>query len=327
VSVLVVIPCLNEEAHLPGLLGQLLTENPEATIVVADGGSNDGSRDIVRGLAAVHPRLQLLDNPRRIQSAGVNLAASRFGDRHRWLVRIDAHCDYPAGYVAGLVATAEAQGATSVVVPMRTAGKTWFQRAVAVAQNSVLGNGGSPHRNIGIGCWVDHGHHALFDLALYRSVGGYDEGFSHNEDAELDFRLLSAGGRIWLEPDLAVTYYPRRALRPLLRQYFAYGRGRAKFRRRHGAAMKARQMVPLAIAPAVGLAVLGLMLAAAHDGRWLILALPMLGWALACQAFAVLLAVRQNSRPALGAGIAAMAMHLGWSAGFLGEMLAGRAGR
>lgn len=322
-SVLVVIPCLNEEAHLPGLLDQMLAENPAATVIVADGGSTDSSRSIVQRMAAVQPRLHLLDNPRRIQSAGVNLAARQFGDGHRWMVRVDAHCDYPAGFVAGLVATAERQGATSVVVPMKTVGKTWFQSAVAVAQNSVLGNGGSPHRNIGVGCWVDHGHHALFDLALYHAVEGYDEGFSHNEDAELDHRLIAAGGRIWLEPEWAVTYYPRRALKPLLRQYFAYGRGRARFRRRHGAAMKLRQMVPLAIAPMVGLGLLGLILALLHDWRWAVVALPMLGWVLACQGFAFVLALRQRSLAALGAGIAAMAMHLGWSAGFIGETFGG----
>lgn len=325
-SVLIVIPCLNEEAHLPGLLGQLLAENPEATIVVADGGSTDSSRAIVGELAARHANLHLLDNPRRIQSAGVNLAAERFGQGRRWMVRVDAHCDYPAGFVAGLVAAAQARDATSVVVPMKTVGRTWFQRAVAVAQNSVLGNGGSPHRNIGAGCWVDHGHHALFDLALYRAVGGYDEGFSHNEDAELDFRLIAAGGRIWLEPALAVTYYPRRALRPLLRQYFAYGRGRARFFRRHGAALKLRQMVPLAIAPLVALAMLGILLALLHHPLWALLALPAAGWALLCQGYAVLLAVRERSHPALAAGVAAMAMHLGWSAGFLDERLRARRG-
>ena len=327
-SVLVVIPCLNEEAHLPGLLAQLLAEQGAMTVVVADGGSSDASCAIVRRMAAGDVRLHLLDNPQRLQAAGVNRAVRAFGAGHRWLVRVDAHCGYPEGYVAGLVAAAERQGATSVVVPMETVGTGWFQRAVAAAQNSVLGNGGSPHRNIGAGRWVDHGHHALFDLALYERAGGYDEGFSHNEDAELDFRLARAGGRIWLEPALAVRYYPRRAPGALLRQYFAYGRGRARFHRRHGAALKLRQRLPLAIAPMVGLAGVGLGLAlASAEWRWLGLGVPAFGWALLCQAYALVLAVRLRSHPALAAGLAAMAMHLGWSAGYLGERLREPLGR
>jgi len=156
-SVLIVIPCLNEEMHLPRLLAQLLDDNPDASIVVADGGSTDGSRRIVAELAARCPRLSLMANPARLQSAGVNRAARHFAAASdgkpppRWMVRIDAHCDYPAGYVAGLVHAAEAQGATSVVVPMHTRGISCFQRGVAAAQNSRLGNGGSPHRNPGQG--------------------------------------------------------------------------------------------------------------------------------------------------------------------------------
>jgi len=319
-SALVVIPCLNEEAHLPGLLGQLLADNPEAHIVVADGGSTDRSRAIVAELAAIHPGLSLMDNPARLQSAGVNRAAREHGAGHRWMVRIDAHCDYPAGYVAGLIEAAERQGATSVVVPMVTRGTRCFQSGVAAAQNSLLGNGGSAHRNLGQGRFVDHGHHALFDLALFLSVGGYDEGFSHNEDAELDHRLALAGGRIWLEPAQAIVYYPRRSAGALMRQYLGYGRGRARNLRRHRMPMVARQAVPLLVAPMVAAGIVGL-IGALWQPWALVLALPLLGWAGLCFAYGAVLALRQRSACVLCAGVAAMVMHLGWSWGFLRERL------
>jgi len=319
VSVLIVIPCLNEEAHLPGLLAQLLADNPDARIIVADGGSEDGSRALVEHLAARHPHLHLMANPARLQAAGVNLAARTFGQGMVWMVRVDAHCDYPRGYVAGLIDTAQARQATSVVVPMITRGTRCFQTGVAAAQNSLLGNGGSPHRNIGRGRFVDHGHHALFDLALFRAVGGYDERFSHNEDAELDHRLRQAGGRIWLEPAQAVVYYPRQAPGALLRQYRGYGRGRAQTLRRHPVPMALRQALPLAIAPAVFLGLAGLLLTVLTPWAWL-LAAPMLGWAILCLAYGAVLAIRQGRACVLCAGVAAIIMHFGWSLGFLGEM-------
>ena len=110
-SVLIVIPCLNEAQHLPTLLAKLLHENPRATLVVADGGSTDGSRAIVADLAALHSNLILLDNPDRFQSAGINLAVRHHSNGQEWLVRIDAHCDYPPHYVAGLVDAAWRHGA------------------------------------------------------------------------------------------------------------------------------------------------------------------------------------------------------------------------
>ena len=59
------------------------------------------------------------------------------------------------------------------------------------------------------GHWTDHGHHALMRVAAFRAVGGYDESFSHNEDAELDYRLRAAGYRIWMTDKTFMVYYPR----------------------------------------------------------------------------------------------------------------------
>lgn len=319
---LIVIPCLNEERHLTSLLNRLLRENPDATVVVADGGSTDASRAIVAGLSALHPSLILLDNPGRLQSAGINLAVRHHSAGHEWLVRIDAHCDYPARYVSTLIETARRYGASSVVVPMATHGKACFQTATATAQNSLLGNGGSAHRRRSTGRFVDHGHHALMDLALFRQIGGYDESFSHNEDAELDLRLGAAGGRIWLEPELALDYWPRETIHALFRQYRGYGRGRAMTRLRHGQRMKARQAIPLVIAPLLAMAGIGLGLATAFPGA-AILAIPALIWALLCLVYGLMLGFRRRSICAAASGLAAMTMHLAWSVGFIGQTLLG----
>lgn len=313
---LIVIPCLDEEAHLPALLALLLRDNPASRIVVADGGSRDRSRAIVADLARRHPTLLLMENPARIQSAGVNRAVALHGDGCDWLLRIDAHCDYPGGYGAGLLAAAEAQGATGVVVPMMTVGTACFQRAVAAAQNSVIGTGGSPHRHVGQGRFVDHGHHALMRIDLFRSVGGYREDMPHNEDAELDLRLSAAGGRIWLEPGQAITYYPRRDPAALWRQYRGYGRGRARTLAIHRQRPKLRQMLPLAVAGAAALALL--------SPLWWLLALPLAGWALLVLGLGLLVGVRAGGGCALMAGVPAAIMHLAWSIGFIQGTLARR---
>ncbi len=314
VTALIVIPCLNEERMLPGLLADLVAEGACGRIVVADGGSSDRSREIVLALAAQHPNIVLLDNPARLQSAGVNLAARRFGALCEWLVRIDAHCCYPRGYVRGLLAVAVERQCHSVVVPMITHGEAGFQRAVAAVQNSVLGTGGSPHRHVTEGRFVEHGHHAAMRMDLFCAVGGYDETFSHNEDAELDQRLLAAGAQIWLEPRLAIVYFPRCTIRALFRQYRGYGAGRARTTRRHRTRIPLRQMIPLAIAPLIALAAIG-MLGAFVSLWFMLLALPAVGWLLACLAGGGALALRQRSWPVLASGVAAATMHAGWSLG------------
>lgn len=321
---LLVVPCLNEAAALPDLLDRLVHEaGVDALIVVADGGSRDASVAIVEDFARRHPSVRLLHNPKRLQSAGVNLAARRFGEGRDWLVRIDAHCGYPANYVELLLDAAARHEATTVVVPMVTRGDACFQSAAAAAQNSVLGTGGSPHRHLGTGRYVEHGHHALFDLAAFLAVGGYDESFSHNEDAELDHRLGLAGGKIWLEPSASLIYQPRGTPGRLLRQYWNYGRGRARTVAKHGLKLKLRQAAPLVIAPCVAVAMCGILLAPV-DNRFALLALPMLGWLLLCQGFGVMLAFRARAWCVLASGTAAMLMHAGWSAGYWSYVLATR---
>jgi succinoglycan biosynthesis protein ExoA len=314
-SSLIVIPCLNEAAHIGALLEQLrpAAQRLGARIIVADGGSTDGTLGIVGEIAARDAQVVLLHNPKRIQSAAINLAVASHGDGAEYLVRIDAHGGYPDDYCDRLVEEALATGADSVVVSMLTSGTGAVQQAVAAAQNSKLGTGGSKHRHLSAGEWVDHGHHALMRISAFRAVGGYDETFSHNEDAELDYRLRQAGYKIWMSGKTQMVYYPRASLKGLYFQYLGYGRGRAKNVLKHRVIPKVRQMVPLAVFPVV-------LLAAFSFVHW-IAAVPLLVWASVCLGYGLVTAIRQRNADIALAGVSAMVMHFGWSVGFWLQLL------
>lgn len=317
-GLLVIVPCLNEAAHLPGLI-DLLCADPavkDGRIVVVDGGSSDESADIVRKRAAIDPRVTLLANPKRLQSAAINLALETYGANADLFVRVDAHAGYPQDYLSRLVQAQKESGADSVVVSMCAMSDTrrCFQRAAACAQNSVLGSGGSPHRKGGGRRWVDHGHHALMRVAAFRAAGGYDESFTHNEDAEFDTRLIGKGGKVLLAADILIDYYPRTTARALARQYFMYGRGRARTSAKHKRPLKPRQLAPVLIAPAILAALF------APLSPWF--ALPASIWLSACVLFGAALGAKERDFCAIGAGIPAAIMHAAWSAGFLREWIA-----
>jgi len=248
----IVVPTLNEAEHVRVVIAQLLPPTRGAgfvrELIVADGESTDGTKEIVEALARADPRIRLVRNAKRLQSAGINLAVAAADPKSEVIVRADAHSDYPDGFVQQVVATLVASGADSVVVRLRTEGRGCFQKAIAAAANSPAGSGGSRHRVGGESGFVDHGHHAAFRRRILFEVGGYDESFVANEDAELDVRIRKAGGRIWFENAIEVTYYPRRTPTALARQYLRYGRGRAQTFRKHGERLKLRQIAPPALA-------------------------------------------------------------------------------
>jgi succinoglycan biosynthesis protein ExoA len=157
-------------------------------------------------------------------------------------------------------------------------------------------------------------------IHAFLAVGGYDATFSHNEDAELDFRLRAKGFRIWLEPKAAVRYYPRSTTRALWRQYVKFGEGRARTVRKHRVRLKLRHALPLLVAPAV---VAGLLaLPAALLVPWAaLMAVPLVGWIAVCQAAGCLFALRDRSFCVLATGLALMIMHLAWSVGFWSQIV------
>lgn len=325
--VLVVIPCLNEAAHIDNLVAEMLRQiaGSGSRIVIADGGSTDGTVDLARQAAARHPEVTYMHNPKRIQSAAANLAVEQYGSDYEFWLRIDAHADYPADFIAALTQEAAQSGASSIVVPMETIGKTPRQQAIAAAQNSRLGNGGSQHRqgSRGKGSYVDHGHHALMRISAFLEVGGYDESFSHNEDAELDVRLGRAGHRIWLTGDTCMTYYPRAAFLPLARQYVGYGAGRARTLLKHRIRPRLRQVLPALLLPASLPALLAPVspVLSMPFGLWMIGVL-ILGAAASRQA--------PETRSLAGAAAVIWAvciMHMAWSAGFCRSLASRVVGR
>lgn len=311
---LVVIPTLNEAAHIEQVLGELCIGLPAGApvqFVVADGGSTDGTPEIVRRLSASFPwPLALMHNPRRLQSAAVNLAVRHHSLGRSLLVRCDAHASYPPGFVQRLHVSMDAHGADAVVVPMDSVGQSPWQKAVAWVCDTLVGSGGSAHRGGARSGFVDHGHHAAFSMASFCRAGGYDETFSHNEDAELDCRQRALGSKIYLDSEIRIGYLPRDSFGGLWRQYQNYGAGRSRTMRKHPGSWRPRQL----LVPANFIAqVMALGLGFVWPVLWL---LPLL-YLGAIAATTALLLARHRQAVAMLAFPAALVLHNAWAFGFL----------
>jgi succinoglycan biosynthesis protein ExoA len=313
-SVLAVIPTLNEARHIETCIRSLMRGEPDlrkVPLLIVDGGSTDDTVKIVEGLRDEFPNVSLAQNPKRLQSAALNLAVREHAtEASEWLVRCDAHSIYPENFILDIARSLIETEADSVVVPMDAVGESCFEKGNAWVVDTPLGSGGAAHRGGRESGYVDHGHHAGFDIEKFSFLGGYDESFSHNEDAEYDARLIQQGGQIFLDAGIRIQYIPRGTVSSLAKQYFNYGKGRARNVAKNDTGLKLRQMLPVfaLVANLVSLLIAPFWLPA------LIVPLCYLG-VLALASCMVI--VKHRSLCGVFSGVAVGTMHMSWAVGFL----------
>jgi glycosyltransferase involved in cell wall biosynthesis len=243
-TVSIIMPVLNEASMLRRCLEAVESQDyPHVVeIVLADGGSTDATREIAAGFEGV----RIVDNPRRSRPAGLNAAlANATGDI---VVRVDARTLLEPDYVSRCVDALEASGAAIVGGPMRYSCENARERGIASAMMSRVGAGPADFRRLGgEPRFVDTVYLGAFRRKVIADLGGYDEWSGGNEDAELAFRAQGAGG-VYLDPRIVSIYAVREGLRPLARQFFRYGRNRARTIRKHPKSLSVRQLV----VPALG---------------------------------------------------------------------------
>lgn len=227
--VTIAMPAYNEERYLEACIASVQAQDyprERIEILVADGRSTDRTRDILARLSAHDPRIVLIDNPERLQAAGLgHVVKAARGDI---VVRMDVHCEYAPDYVRKCVEVLERTGADNVGGAQRAKATTRFQRALCAALASPLGVGGARYRSAEAEGFVDTVFLGAFRRQIFETVGIWDPHAVTNEDAELNQRILEAGGQIYLSRDIVVHYFPRDSLASLAKQYFRYGRGRAR---------------------------------------------------------------------------------------------------
>lgn len=245
------LPTLNERAFLRDCLDTLLSQDyPHiAEILVVDGGSTDGTRDIARDAGC---GVRVVDNPRVTAAAAMNIGIAAAAND--LIVRADAHTLYESDYVTNCVQTLIESGASIVGGPMRPVGMSPFGRAVAAVTSSPFGVGPGRFHYSETKEEVDTVYLGAFHRQTVIDAGGYDEVNLQwaAEDQELNFRVRQNGGRIVLDPAIRSHYFPRQTPTALLRQYHNYGMCKASTFAKHKALPTWRPLVPGAM---VGLSV------------------------------------------------------------------------
>ncbi|RME88887.1 MAG: glycosyltransferase [Anaerolineae bacterium] len=323
-TVSLIVPCYNERATIRFLLEAIYAQTyprAEMEVIIADGLSEDGTREEIAAFQQEHPDLNLrvVDNPARIIPAGLNRAIE--AARGEFIIRLDAHSGPHPDYVERCVEALRAGRGENVggVWEIRPGGTGWVAEAIAVAAAHPLGVGDALYRHATRAALVDTVPFGAFRRTLIEEIGMFDETLLTNEDYEFNARLRLAGGRIYLDPAIRSIYFARPDLRALAKQYWRYGYWKWRMLRRYPKTLRWRQALP-------PLFVLSLLLGAV-TAPWvtplrLLFALEVALYAWILFAVGAREAMRRR-RPslALGLPLAIATMHLSWGSGFLWSVL------
>jgi succinoglycan biosynthesis protein ExoA len=245
-QVSVVMPVRNEERFIDQCLRSAFSLDAEGMeVLVVDGMSTDGTRQILNGWAKRQPNLRVLDNPKQIVPTAMNIGIK--AAKGKWIIRMDAHTVYAPNYIQQCLAAAKETGADNVGGPWVATGNGLVGRAVAAAFHSRFGNGGAqghdpdysgPVDTVYLGCWPRE----AFDR-----FGMFDEELVRNQDDEFNLRILRSGGSVWQSRWIKSWYQPRNSFKALLKQQTQYGYWKVRVIQKHRAVASVRHLIPAAV--------------------------------------------------------------------------------
>jgi succinoglycan biosynthesis protein ExoA len=313
----IVVPMLDERSYIERCIDgfeQQTYGSELLDVIVVDGGSRDGSRELVEALARTRPWLRVIDNPQRRAAAAFNrgIEAAK-GDV---VCLVAAHGEVGTDYVERSVRALVETDAAGVGGVLRHEGLDAPSVAIGLAMTSPFGMA-SPFRYSTTRRHVDTiGHPAYWRSAL-DDVGPFDETLERNSDYELNHRLRRAGFALLFDPEIVTVYRPRTTLSNLARQFFSYGRAKAQVIQRQPTSLKPRHLVPPAMVTFLALSPLAVRRPA---GRRIVLA--------AFTAYAAMLFVatrraepRRHDADAATFVAALPTMHVAWGSGFVYSVL------
>ena len=322
VFVSIIMPCYNEESFIQTALENLCNQYDKQNyeIIIVDGRSTDRTREVIKefGEKRSDVPLVVLDNPDRKIPKALNLGIA--AARGEFILRMDSHAAPSPGYVRRCVELLSKNEAAVVGMycDVRPSNESVAARAIAAVVSHPFGIGDASYR-LSEGKAqqaVDTVAFGSFRKSLWTELGGFNEALHTNEDYDFNYRVRAAGGVVLLDRAESSAYFARSTLRDLVKQYFRYGKWKARMIRLHPRSIKWRHLVaPMFVISLIGLPLLGLWWTPA----WILLAVEVALYLSLSLYFAAKIARNKERRVALTLFIPLVffSLHVTWGVSFL----------
>ena len=222
------IVAYNEELFLPNLLSDMKAQNyphENMEILLIDSCSTDGTRSIMEAFKQDNTdfySVQILDNPKKIQAAGWNVAIKNFtGDV---LARIDAHTKIMPDYSAHVMKNIDAgEMVVGGIRPAIIEKDTPWANILLQVENSLFGSSINSSRRGTEKTYVKTMFHAAYRREVLGKVGFFNEKLLRTEDNEFHYRIRQVGYKLCYDPTIVSYQYARSDFKRMIRQKYENG--------------------------------------------------------------------------------------------------------
>jgi len=238
----VVIPCRNEEKYIKKCLSSvLLQDHDNYEVIVADGLSEDRSAEMIAGIAAQHTNIYLHKNPKKNSASGLNAGIKNASGKV--IIILGAHTEVAPDFISKNLYYLENTGADVVGGVLNTVGEGYLGKSISFTLSSPFGTG-SKFRYSNSAQYVDTVPFGAYQAAIFNKVGSFNEDITRSEDLDLNHRIIKAGGKIYMNPDIKTIYYCKNTLWGLIKQNHGNGRDSMSAFLKDKNAVSLRHLIP-----------------------------------------------------------------------------------
>jgi cellulose synthase/poly-beta-1,6-N-acetylglucosamine synthase-like glycosyltransferase len=316
--VTIVIPVRNEKRHVLSCLRSLsLSDYPSERIeiVVVDGLSTDGSKEVVLEFQREHENVRLVENPHRFTPHGMNIGIRLA--RGEYILVASGHAVFPPDFLRTAVEhfhkiDADVVGGPIVTTP---SARTVWSNAIASVRSHRFGVGNSRFRtDSSYRGYVEALPFGVYKRDAFKRFGYFDERLLRNQDSELQARMRLGGAKIFMAPELATTYFAEHGFWVFCLKSFRCGFWNTKSLLAGCAGMRPRHFIPGVFVLSVILGVVGSSVFRSLSlGLWILIGLYLLGIVTS----SIQLFVRKPSLSALVVPLAFLCCHIAYGMGNL----------
>ena len=249
VRVCAVVPVLDEEKYITRCIDSLLAQTIPIDILVVDGGSRDGTLDL---LSKYGDSISIIDNPGKRVAQARNLALEHIGDDITHCLEIIGHSwidpDHVEKRVNQLHQIEAEQGVKIAALGCRTESSASTDKTsqwVEGALSTPIGSGGGQFQRFRGSGRTKIPAFCLHRVEALREIGGWDERFITSQDSDLSMRMLAAGWQLWRSDVSCVYMHKRSSLSNWWKMCHRYGFWRTKVILRHPRRVDVREFLPI----------------------------------------------------------------------------------